>query len=152
MASTLQTFLVKAIEEAAKELEEAYLRIPEDKRNWSPMGDARTAGDLVAECAILNDIENMVRTRKFPDVDFEAYGRAKTELAKDWGVLQSKLHENTAKAIATIRNVPDEDLAIEFPSPWGPLSIQQTIAYPYWNMSYHLGQINYLASMLGCLE
>jgi|SRR5687768_15160838 len=152
MGGTLQRFLVKVTEEAAKELEAAYLRIPEDKRNWCPMGDARTASDLIAECAILNDISEMVRTRKFPDMDFEAYGRAKTEMAKDWSELQAKLHESTAKAIATIGDVPDEDLKIEFPSPWGPLSIQQTLAYPYWNMSYHLGQINYIASMVGCLE
>ena len=152
MAGAVQAFLANVTEEAAKELEAAYLRIPEDKRNWSPMGDARTASDIIAECAILNDISEMVRTRKFPDVDFEAYGGAKTELAKDWGVLQAKFHEGTAKAVATIREVPDQDLTIEFPSPWGPLSIEQTLAYPYWNMSYHLGQINYLASMLGCLE
>jgi hypothetical protein len=118
MAGSLQAFLVKATEEAAKELETAYLRIPEDKRHWCPMGQARTAGDLVAECGILNDIEDMVRNRKFPEgMDWESYG-----------------------------------LSIEFPSPWGSLSIEQTIAYPYWNMSYHLGQLNYIASMLGCLE
>jgi hypothetical protein len=27
----------------------------------------------------------------------------------------------------------------------------QMITYPHWNMTYHEGQINYIASILGCL-
>src|SRR5687767_12170457 len=110
MAGELQRFLAMVTGEAAKELETAYRRIPEDKRRWSPMGDARTAGDLVAECAILNDITKMVRTRSFPaDMDFAAFGQAKTALAADESGMFALLKENTTKAISTIRSVPDED-------------------------------------------
>jgi hypothetical protein len=153
MPGTLQEFLAKATPEAATELETAILRLPDDKRNWSPMGQARTALDMMAECAILNDVSEMVRTRTFPaDFDFGAFARAKTEIAQDWDKLRALLHENASRAVAAIRKVPDEDLGIEIPMPWGPVTVGQTIAYPYWNMSYHTGQINYLASMLGCLE
>jgi hypothetical protein len=31
------------------------------------------------------------------------------------------------------------------------MTLANIIAYPYWNMSYHEGQVNYIASMLGCL-
>ena len=153
MPGTLQEYLAKATPEIAKELEDAFLRIPEDKRGWSPMGTARTALDLIAECAILNDISDMVATHKFPeDFDFAKFGRAKAELAKDWNALRAQLHKSTSRAVDAIRTVPDGDLGIEIPMPWGPVTVAQMISYPYWNMSYHTGQLNYLASMLGCLE
>ncbi len=31
------------------------------------------------------------------------------------------------------------------------MTVAQIASYPYWNMCYHEGQINYIASMLGCL-
>jgi hypothetical protein len=35
--------------------------------------------------------------------------------------------------------------------PWGPMTVSQILGYPFWNMCYHEGQINYIASMLGTL-
>jgi len=153
MTHTLQDFLITATPKAAEALETALLRLPEDKRNWSPMGDARTALDMVAEVAMLNDIADMVRTRAFPtDFDMDDYMEMKAALIGDWSKLQPMLHSSTAVAVETIKTVPDEDLEIEIPMPWGPFTLAQIISYPYWNMSYHEGQINYIASMLGCLE
>ena len=43
-------------------------------------------------------------------------------------------------------------MGVEIPMPWGPMTIGRMITYPQWNMTYHEGQINYLASLLGCLE
>ncbi len=37
------------------------------------------------------------------------------------------------------------------PMPWGPMTVAQMITSPHWNMTYHEGQINYIASILGCL-
>ncbi|MBV9868329.1 MAG: hypothetical protein JO316_23490 [Abitibacteriaceae bacterium] len=132
----------------------ALLRLPEDKRNWSPETTSRTAQDMVAECAILNgSTADVITNRTFPaDFDFADYGRQKAVLAQHGDAVQSLLQENTARAIAAIRAVPDEDLQVEVQMPWGPMALAQIISYPYWNMSYHEGQINYVASMLGCLE
>ncbi|HZP84342.1 MAG TPA: DinB family protein [Chthonomonadaceae bacterium] len=153
MPHTLQDFLADATQKAAADLEAALLRLPEDKRNWSPEGEARTALDMVAECAILNGTTaDMIHTRTFPaDFDYAKFGKAKTQLAQDWNALRSLLQENTARAIEAIRTVPDEAVGIEVAMPWGPTTLARIMAYPYWNMGYHEGQINYLASMLGCL-
>ena len=114
------------------------------------MGEARTALDQVAECAILNgSTADLIRSRTWnTSFDFEQFLRAKAELAGDWVALQSLLHENTAKAVAAIREVPAEDLQVEVQMPWGPMTLAEITSYPYWNMSYHEGQINYIASML----
>ena len=152
MSNTLQEFLAEATQKAAADLEAAVLRVPEDKRSWSPMDKARTALDQAAECAMLNGFgAELITTRVWSMNDFGAYQQAKAELAKDWNAVKALLDENTPKLIAAIKAAPDADLGVEIPMPWGSESLAKVLAYPYWNMSYHEGQINYIASMLGCL-
>lgn len=153
MPNTLQEFMGAAIPKAAADLEAALLRLPEDKRNWQTTETARSAMDQVAECAILNGIvAELLGSRKWPeDYDFGAFQRRKAELCQDWPGLKALLDENTARIAAAVRAVPEADLAVEVGMPWGPMSLAQIIAYPYWNLAYHEGQINYIASMLGCL-
>jgi len=153
MSITLQAFFADAARQAAADLEAALLRLPEDKRNWSPAEKARTALDQAAECAMLNGYTvDLIQTRKWPaDYSFDAFFREKAELARDWNAVKVLLNQNTAKAAEAIRAVPDEDLGIQIQMPWGLMPLSKIIAYPYWNMSYHEGQINYIASILGCL-
>lgn len=153
MPNTLQNFLATATPKAAVDLEKALLRLPEDKRNWNAMGKARSALDMVAEAAILNDVTEIVETRTFPsDFDLEEYEYSKQELAQNWDALRSLLHENAARTVATVQTLSADDLETPIQMPWGPMTLAQIIAYPYWNMSYHEGQINFIASMLGCLD
>jgi uncharacterized damage-inducible protein DinB len=153
MPNTLQQFLAGATQKAAADLEAAVLRLPEEKRGWSPAEQSRSALDQAAECAILNGgVANLIQTRVFPQgFDFAAFEKTKQELAQDWSAVKALLDENTPKAIAAIGAVSDEDLGIEIQMPWGPSTLAQIISFPYWNMSYHEGQINYIASILGCL-
>jgi hypothetical protein len=154
MPTTLQTFLTRATAKAKDDLVTAFNRLPEDKRDWSPMGNARTALDMMAECAILNgSTADMIKAKAWTmGDDFSEYMNAKAELVKDSAKVLALLEENTARAIAAIGEARDGDLDIEIHMPWAPSSLAQVMAYPYWNMCYHEGQINYLASMLGCLE
>ena len=153
MAGSLQGFLMRATQKAADDLVAALLRVPEDRRSWSPMDKGRTALDQVAECAILaGSTADLIGTRKWTmGEDFSAFIKAKDELAQDWNAVQALLTTNVAKVIEAIRDVPDEDLTVSIAMPWGPMTLDHILAYPYWNMSYHEGQINYIASMLGCL-
>jgi uncharacterized damage-inducible protein DinB len=153
MPGSAQEFFAVASPKAASDLEAALRRLPEEKRNVSPGGKARTPADLVAECAILNgSTAEMLKTYKFPSFDPGAYERQRDELCADEAKLIAILHENTARAVAAMREVPDADLDIEIAMPWGPVTVAQVVSYPFWNMGYHEGQINYLAAMLGCLD
>ncbi len=154
MSLTVQEFLARGTAKAAEDLEAALMRVPEDKRKWSAMGEARTALDQVAECAILNgSTAKLIVTRTWDmSSGMDDFYREKVELAnKDTAVVITLLHENTAKAIAAIRDAPTEDLETQIEMPWGPMALHQILSYPYWNMCYHEGQINYIASMLGTL-
>ena len=89
--STLQTFLAEATTKGATDLETALLRLPEEKRNWSAGGTARSALDMVAEVAILNGATaDAIKAHTFPaGFDYEAFTRQKTELSQDWPALKS---------------------------------------------------------------
>jgi len=154
MPNTLQDFLAAATKKSATELVTALLRIPEDKRGWSPDGKARTALDQVAECALLNGYTaDLIQTRKWAITNFEDFFREKTEVAaQDWEKTNALLEENTRRLIDAIRAVPDEALTVPIEMPWETQSLAEVLDYPYWNMSYHQGQINYIAALLGCLD
>ncbi len=151
MPDHLQAFFAKATPKAASDLEAALLRLPADKRDWSSTPEARTALDMVAECALLNGTTaDLLQTRVFPaNYDMAAFMSAKAELRQDWNALKSLLQASVAKVVAATRAVPDDALETEIALPWGPMTLAQIIAYPYWNMAYHEGQINYIASTLG---
>lgn len=153
MLGSLQTFLIHATQKAAEDLEAAFMRIPEDKRAWQPMDKARTALDQAAEIAILTGhTADLAASRQWTlGADFGGYEKAKAELSQDWPAIQALLKTNVAKMVAAIEAVPEADLGTSIEMPWGPMTLAQIIAYPYWNMTYHEGQINYIASMLGTL-
>lgn len=153
MSTPLHLFLARVTAKSAEDLAEAFLRLPEDKRNWSPMGDARTALDQVAEVAILNgNTADLLKGRQFGGGDFmPAYMEAKAKLvAEGWEAVKQLLETNSAKAVAAIEGVPADDLQSSVEMPWGPMTVEQIMSYPYWNACYHEGQINYIATMLGC--
>jgi hypothetical protein len=144
MSLSLQEFLASATIQAATDLEQALLQLPEDKRNWKSSQQSRSALDQVAECAIMNErVVDMIRLGVFPaNYAHIEYQQQIGGLCSDWPTLQKLLHVNAAKVADVIRSVPDEDLEAQ----------SDSMNYPYWNMTYHIGQINYIASMLDCLD
>lgn len=148
---TMQEFLADATLHKATELEAALNHLPEDKRNWSPMGDARTALDQVAEVAIMNGgTADIIRTKKFlADFSMESFAAARKHLCDNPDAMHALLKENTEKVVTAIRETTDEELNAEVQMPWGPMTVAQIMAYPLWNMGYHEGQINYIGSLAG---
>ena len=154
MPITVQDFVADATLKASKDLTTAFLRIPEDKRDWSPDGKARTALDQYAECALLcGDTAETIQSGLMAASQLENFFHAKDELkAQDWERIHALLGGNAAKAADVIRAVTEEGLNVVITTPWRPMTVAQMITYPHWNMTYHEGQINYVASLLGCLE
>jgi uncharacterized damage-inducible protein DinB len=154
MSQTLQNYLVVAIPKAIDDLVAAVKRLPADKVAWSPMGQARTALDQLAEVALLNGATAEMLTAKAWTMgdDFAEYEKAKAALATDLDACLKLLAENSAKVVEVIKGLSDEDLAITIQMPWAAMTLAQTAMYAYWNPIYHEGQINYIASMLGCLD
>jgi uncharacterized damage-inducible protein DinB len=147
---TMQEFLANAAEKAAADLVAAYLRIPEDKRTWAPSEKSRSAHDQFVECAQLNGgTVHLLENQKWLGNMDDYMAEKKRISALSWDELKALLDANTAKVAATIRGLSDESLPIEIPMPWGTQTVGSIAAYPYWNMTYHLGQITQIGMILG---
>jgi uncharacterized damage-inducible protein DinB len=154
MPGTLQTYLTTAIPRATADLEAALLRLPEDKRAWCAGGTARTALNMVAECVLMNEgTAELLASRRFPEWNMETYQRTLDETAAlEWSVLQARLEASTKKLVEVVATLRDEDLDAIIETPWSPTPLSSIAMYPFWNTCYHEGQINFIASILGCLE
>jgi hypothetical protein len=154
MPTSAQTFLADSIPVAAENLIAALLRLPEDKRLWTPSETARPALNLVAECALNNGYTvDLIETRQWTAGSMDEFFQKQTDLMNgDWSTLEALLRTSAERVAACVRGVPDDVLNDEIVIPFGKFTMTQTLAYPYWNMSYHEGQINYIASILGELK
>ena len=153
MSITIQEMIASSTQNALDELTKAFLNLPEDKRDWSPNEKARTAINQMAECAILNGYTvELILSKVWPSSGYDAYTAEVKRVSESWPLLEETLKKNTACLIETIKEVRDADLEIMIPMPWGAKTTYETMQYPCWNMSYHLGQINYIASILGTLK
>ena len=150
MPATVQAYMAALTQKAAEDLILAVEALPEDKRSWSPLDKGRSALDQAAECAILNALTaELISTHSFPaNFSFDTFVADKQKLAEEWSSLKELLEANTAAAVSAIEAVKDEDLEVVIEMPWGARNIGQIIAYPYWNMSYHEGQTNFIATVL----
>lgn len=154
MPNTLQDFLALVTPKASKNLAAAYERIPDDKKNWKPSETARPAVDLIAEVAILNGYTaDLILSRTWTMNDFSIYTNYKNEVC-GWEAekIKALLEENTRRVVDAVKATPDADLSLDIAMPWETQSLAEVCSYPYWNASYHEGQLNYLASILGCLD
>lgn len=154
MSNTMQSYLAAATQKASDDLIAALQQIPEDKHGWRPSETARTALDQAAECALLNGYTaELIQTHQWSMSNMDAYVAEKTDLAS--GKLEnllSLLKTNTQRLTDAIIATPDETLTIEIQLASRKMPLSEVLGYPYWNMSYHQGQINYIASILGCLK
>ena len=150
MSNTLQTFLADATRRSATTIVEAIMRLPEDRRNWKPAEGARSALDQLAECALNHDYTaELIKTRHWGVPEQEIYLKEKQDLVdQGQGAIEKLLAESTERVVAVILAFPDDSLSEKVVMPFGEGELSGVLAYPYWNMSYHEAQINYIGSIL----
>lgn len=125
--------------------------MPADKIEWSPLGQGRTALDQLQECAMAPDLYlgylDPTYRRKA-----NSYAEA-AELQRRWTTVEEclqALHESTIALTDAMRNLPLDRLNDEHTMPWGEqMTLQGIAGLHYWNLTYHLGQINYIQTLYG---
>ena len=135
------------LKDGADNLWRAVNAMPAEKLDWRPAADARTAREVLEEIVSVNPyIIGLLKEQKNP-AEME-----QPELSKDMDELE-KLHRrllvDLSKAIA---DFPADKLHDTIDLPWGNQSFLQVIAYSYWNLMYHYGQIAYIQTMYGDKE
>ncbi len=124
------------------------------------MDSGRPVLNQAVECVFANmRWAATIRHRVFTDVPTDVYQAIKTSFredieAGDWRgeTVTRKLREVTQELAEAIQGVSDSELALSISTP--PPDPQTYLLvdcfnHPYWNMVYHLGQINYIQTLLG---
>lgn len=131
---------------------------PTDKRNWSPMGAARTTTDVMQECAdALEMFTKFMRAGQFPAPNPKARAARAEALKKNpptFEDLRARLQKAVEKYAQAIEKFPAERWMEMVSSPFGgqQMPLGSLLGLPVFNMVYHWGQINYIQTMLGDTE
>ena len=144
MSNHIET-LIKGAQGSEAMFIAAVKGIPEDKRNWSPGGEATTVNWNINHVAhfpvfIKASIEAMA-----PSFDFNA-----ADLDFDEAI--ESLRAATADFCEYIKSVPAEKLDQEIEFPWGKYPVSAVLSWHEWNLTYHFGQVSYIQLILGDKE
>jgi len=136
-------------------LGKAVSHVPQEKYNWSPMGEARPVWDLLLECACI--LEAAKEWLEQGEMNFGHYINTREEAKQNpppLPELQARLQAAAEAYAQTIESLSDEQAMQEILNPMTGKSTPriQAAGMPIMNMVYHFGQVNYLQMMLGDTE
>lgn len=132
--------------------------VPEDKREWTPMGDARSVKAQLEELATVHIyVIPILKTGEAPLIteDQKEEIRERKERLNTFDKLIEGAKEGAKLTADAIREVPDSKLenVVTLHSRGGiKRTMYEMVARPYWNLCYHEGQINYIQMLLGDTE
>jgi hypothetical protein len=151
-----QDYAATATVEAAKEAFTYAKKIPADKLNWVPAGQARCALDLCRELAMtptwgVESIED-----KPMDFSEEAMAKMKEEQSK-WTTVEqceAECNKRLEKLVEVYKAIPDETLQAKRSLPFGnkEFTVAEMMEYARWNFAYHQGQLAYIQTLYGDME
>jgi hypothetical protein len=153
-----RSFIANTARFMAQTVQRSAPFVPSDKRNWVPMGSARTTIDMVQECCeALERVTNYMKTGQVPTRDPQAMAARAELLKKSPPKLEElfpRLQKATEEYAQTLEKMPTEKLMEMVPAPMGNTQVPmiQRVSLPVYNLVYHWGQINYLQTMLGDTE
>ena len=154
---TTKELAARLVETGMESLFRSARAMPEDKLTWRAGEDCRTALEYLQECAqSLKWPETLLNLDKRP-LGPEAFEAARQERA-GWTSLQAcedAARANLPTTLAYIRDYPEGDLDRVIELPFMPdlkMTVLEILCSPYWNATYHLGQINFIQLMYGDKE
>lgn len=125
--------------------------IPEGKFCFCPMGCAKTAEDILRECAGTNariaaSLRSEDPTTSAAYLEFQK----KVDAASGLEAFDKLVMESSEIVCEAIDGIADADLGKQMKMPWGAMfPAAAAIFLPAQHMSYHDGQINYIQTLLG---
>jgi len=120
-------------------------RVPDDRLNYSPGGDARSPLALADYHANFFRMVNYLITRRaFPTERPEIVPSASREEAK------AKVDAAYGALIATVKELSEDDLRKTLPAPWGgELTVEEFLTAGVFVAGYTQGQLNYVQMCYG---
>ncbi|HEY3265910.1 MAG TPA: hypothetical protein VGM37_03200 [Armatimonadota bacterium] len=129
--------------------------MPEDKLTWKPADTARSAFEILQECAqSAKWFIPMLSGGKSPEWNFEAVMAERAQ----WTTLDEVEKvclancESLYEAIAAVTpEGQEEEVDIPFKEGWKEKK-RNIMWFQYWNTVYHTGQVNYIQTLYGDRE
>ncbi len=145
---TFQEGIVADNDHAVEMLYRSVKRMPFDKIPWSPLGHGRTTLDQLQECANAPDLY-----LTYLEPGYQPSSTSIEEalaLQKSWDVDQCEAHTRAMTSRLNKAILALDDLTVSRSMPWGQeMTMKQIASLHLWNLTYHLGQINYIQTLYG---
>ncbi|HZT41420.1 MAG TPA: hypothetical protein VFA07_04495 [Chthonomonadaceae bacterium] len=151
---TVTTMAAKLNREVGAGLARNFQAMPPDKQTWKPLDAGRSALSQIQECAGINLwAAQMLRDRAVPPID-ESWMQQMQSQDDTPEKAVAGLQAGTDALVAAIEAFPAEHLEDTLVLPWDPTptSMAEVMMLAYWNMVYHIGQINYIQTLYGDQE
>ncbi|NIM06015.1 MAG: hypothetical protein GTN69_01475 [Armatimonadetes bacterium] len=137
-------------EEQTRHLDSALEHIPEERREWCAGGCAKTPMAIYRECA--RAYLWAAETIRGNEVNWDLLA-PRVEDCPDFESAKAALEKNQSEFFAALEEIDESRLAEMVKMPWGEeLSLGQYILLPSYHTCYHVGQLNYIQTLLGDAE
>ena len=141
--------LISSFEGAHAELLKGNDYIPGKKRAWKPETATRSAIEILNHVSYWNHFfARPLDGKANLQTPEDEWISSKSEMQTAEGAREAaeKASHLFLKALSTLS---DKQLSDEVALPWGKASLQQVILSNYNHLSYHIGQLNYIQTLLG---
>jgi len=152
--------VVKLTKNATEAIFDSARRMPEDKLNWKPLDEGRSALEQLREVAMSPVwFGPILEKQSMPEFSEEEQAQGQ-KLMESWNSIDDcyqacKANSQTLYEVILKTSESDFDKSIYLPF-GGDKGINATVAeiamFQYWNLTYHWGQINYIQTMYGDKE
>jgi uncharacterized damage-inducible protein DinB len=147
-----QDQVIKVTQRTVADLVRAVEALPPDRVDWSP-GGARSAMDQLREvAAVPQAILEILEGGGGSMAGHAERMRTQAVASETLADLADRALAETARLCAVIASFPDSQLEEEVSLPFGPGSTwtrADLLMQHYWNATYHLGQVNFIQTILG---
>ncbi len=146
-----QDQVVRQTQKALDDICRAALAVADEKRDWKPGGEARSALGQMQEIAISAGwLMPILSDGRFPEDDDPAFEHMRENDTVDKCIEAAR--SSTTEICQAIAQFPDARLEDEMRMPFGggiTMTFAEILGLHHWNMVYHLGQINQIQLILG---
>lgn len=148
----LQDFVVRQTQKALMDLIRSVEALPEGRADWVPHEGMRSALSMMQEVAVAPEFHIHLLRGGVLSPGFHTELRAKAESLDTPSACIDLAQINTMQLCSAVMDFPEERLDDEIVLPFGggiTMSMADVLAQHYWNMTYHLGQVNAIQMALG---
>ena len=148
-----QDQIVKLTQRAVMDLVQAVGDMPEEARDWQPAPNSRSALNQLREVAMGPQYLTPLFMEN-PGDSFANHGAAGVDMTEAKLETFEECRQEAMSGLAilcqSMARVPDDRLEEEVLLPFGggtTMTLADVMALHYWNATYHLGQVTYIAGL-----